>query len=66
MSRDDPEGYGQYVGGQYVSIVATPTSLQVGGFTKREYAAILLRVPDSGEQWLDDMIKKSHHYQEMA
>lgn len=30
------------------------------GFTKREYAAILLRVPDSGEKWLDDMILKAN------
>ena len=29
-----------------------------GGFTKREYAAIQLRVPDSGEEWLDDMIRR--------
>lgn len=29
------------------------------GFSKREYAAILLRVPDSGVDWLDDMIKES-------
>jgi len=26
-------------------------------FTKREYAAILLQCPDSGREWLDDMIK---------
>jgi len=25
----------------------------------RQYAAIKLRVPDSGEEWLDDMIRKS-------
>lgn len=30
-----------------------------GGFTKREHAAILLRVPDSGLEWLDQMIKRS-------
>lgn len=30
-----------------------------GGFTKREYAAILLRVPDSKTEWLDEMIRKS-------
>lgn len=29
------------------------------GLTKREYAAILLKIPDSGSDWLDDMIKKS-------
>lgn len=31
------------------------------GFTKREYAAILLRVPDSGQDWLDLMIRKSYN-----
>lgn len=30
------------------------------GLSKREYAAIHLRVPDSGEEWLDEMIKKSN------
>lgn len=30
------------------------------GLTKREYAAILLRVPDSGADWLDEMILRSH------
>ena len=29
------------------------------GMTLREYAAIKLRVPESGIDWLDDMIKKS-------
>lgn len=29
------------------------------GFTKKEYAAILLRVPDSGSDWLDEMIKRA-------
>jgi|GEM_PF-1906676 len=29
------------------------------GLTKREYAAIELRVPDSGTDWLDDMIRKA-------
>ncbi len=27
--------------------------------TLRQYAAIKLKVPDSGEEWLDDMIRKS-------
>jgi hypothetical protein len=27
--------------------------------TLREYAAIQLKVPDSGTDWLDDMIRKS-------
>ena len=30
-----------------------------GGMTLRQYAAIKLRVPDSGIDWLDDMIRKS-------
>lgn len=29
------------------------------GMTLRQYAAIKLRVPDSGTDWLDDMIRKS-------
>jgi hypothetical protein len=29
------------------------------GMTLRQYAAIKLRVPESGEPWLDDMIRKS-------
>lgn len=29
------------------------------GMTLREYAAIKLKVPDSGNDWLDDMIRKS-------
>ncbi len=32
------------------------------GFTKREYAAILLRVPNSGKKWLDDMIRQSQEF----
>jgi len=28
--------------------------------TIRQYAAIKLRVPDSGTDWLDDMIRKSN------
>lgn len=30
------------------------------GMSKRCYAAIELRVPDSGEEWLDEMIKKAN------
>jgi hypothetical protein len=30
-----------------------------GGMTLRQYAAIKLKVPDSGDDWLDDMIRKS-------
>jgi hypothetical protein len=32
---------------------------QHGGMTLREYAAIKLRVPDSGTDWLDDMIREA-------
>lgn len=32
------------------------------GMTLRQYAAIHLKVPDSGTDWLDDMIKKSAQY----
>lgn len=42
-----------------------PPKLNNGaGFTKREYAALLLRVPDSGLDWLDNMIKRSHKFLE--
>jgi len=30
-----------------------------GGMTLRQYAAIKLRTPDSGTDWLDDMIRAS-------
>lgn len=32
------------------------------GMTLRQYAAIHLKVPDSGSDWLDDMIRKSVLY----
>jgi len=32
------------------------------GMTLRQYAAIHLKVPDSGTDWLDEMIKKSAQY----
>lgn len=35
-------------------------SLGSEGMTLRQYAAIKLRVPDSGTDWLDEMILKSH------
>ena len=31
------------------------------GLTKREYSAINLRVPNSGTEWLDEMIRASLH-----
>jgi hypothetical protein len=30
------------------------------GMTLRQYAAIKLKVPDSGTDWLDDMIRKAN------
>lgn len=30
-----------------------------GGMTLRQYAAIHLRVPNSGDDWLDDMIREA-------
>jgi len=38
---------------------AAPKINAGSGFTKREYAAILLKVPDSGCEWLDKMIRNS-------
>ena len=32
---------------------------EVDGMTLRQYAAVILRVPDSGTPWLDKMILKS-------
>jgi len=33
------------------------------GMTLRQYAAIHLRVPDSGLDWLDEMIRKSQRFE---
>lgn len=33
--------------------------VQHGGMTLRQYAAIHLRVPNSGDDWLDDMIREA-------
>jgi hypothetical protein len=35
------------------------------GMTLRQYAAIKLKVPDSGTDWLDDMIRKSNEFDMM-
>jgi len=32
------------------------------GLTAREHAAITLRVPDSGQEWLDDMIREARRW----
>ena len=37
----------------------TDMTLSYSGMTLRQYAAIKLKVPDSGTDWLDDMIAKS-------
>lgn len=37
----------------------SPTPPQTPGLTARQYAAIHLRVPDSGDAWLDEMIERS-------
>lgn len=39
--------------------VQDAASWQAHGMTLRQYAAIKLRVPDSGTDWLDDMIRQS-------
>lgn len=38
---------------------APESALQQDGMTLREYAAIKLKVPDSGKPWLDEMITES-------
>lgn len=40
-------------------IHGTPHNPESDGMTLRQYAAIKLRVPESGDDWLDDMIRKS-------
>lgn len=35
------------------------TNLIPGYLTRRQHAAIQLRVPESGEPWLDDMIRRA-------
>lgn len=36
------------------------------GMTMREYAAIALAVPDSGTEWIDDMIRENRTFMVMA
>ena len=46
--------------GLFMGIEINPKTKKIfGGMTLREYAAIKLRVPDSGEAWLDNMIRES-------
>jgi hypothetical protein len=40
--------------------LAFPNGAYSGGMTFRQYAAIKLKVPDSGVSWLDDMIRKAN------
>lgn len=41
-------------------------SESAGKLTQREYAAIHLAVPESGTEWLDELIKKSPHCKKPA
>ena len=53
-----PINDGEYA---FPSIVSDPAFLRwEPGVTLRQYAAIKLRVPESGTDWLDDMIRKSN------
>lgn len=36
------------------------TTITVGGMSNKFYAAIALKIPDSGEEWLDEMIRKAN------
>jgi hypothetical protein len=46
-------------GGPAFSCPETEKHYKDEGMTLRQYAAIKLKVPDSGTDWLDDMICKS-------
>jgi hypothetical protein len=48
-----------YPTSNYGAIVPISTGYSEG-MTLRQYAAIKLKVPDSGTDWLDDMILKSN------
>lgn len=39
---------------------AFPAGTAFQGMTLRQYAAIHLKVPNSGTEWLDDMIKQAN------
>lgn len=47
-------------GGRSSPAMSVPKINSGTGFSKREYAAILLKVPNSGVDWLDDMIRESN------
>lgn len=40
-------------------LLSSPEAYSIGGMTLRTYAAIKLRQPDSGIDWLDAMIRKA-------
>jgi len=44
---------------QYVFDHKEGTFIATGGFNAQEYAAIHLKVPNSGSDWLDEMIRTS-------
>ena len=44
----------------------TNMSLYDSGLSQRAYAAIHLRVPDSGLPWLDTMIERARRYDMLA
>ncbi len=46
-----------------VKDMAAIPDLEQPGFTQRQLAAIELRAPDSGLDWLDKMIEQSRHYE---
>jgi len=48
-----------YETGELTAKQLKQASSQLAGMTLRQYAAIHLKVPDSGEEWLDDMIRES-------
>ncbi|MCG5259779.1 hypothetical protein EM868_09145 [Cupriavidus gilardii] len=50
---------GENVFGLAGDVVAPHAVQHYHGLTVRQYAAIHLRIPDSGTAWLDDMIRKA-------
>ena len=56
MSKDNEGGYPAF---PYTE--ANGANSGDVGMTLRQYAAIKLRVPDSGTDWLDEMIRTSLH-----
>ena len=46
-------------GGPAFPIVGQPHDVHEIGITMRQYAAIKLKVPNSGTDWLDEMIRES-------